>query len=251
MFDKINIGAGRFYKTGWTNIDHASGHYHKNKIDIDIDFLGDYKFPISDNMIKAAYCSHVVEHLPESAVERMFDETFRVLDQGGIFRITCPDARAAFDALKCGNDEFFNIYDASICFNYQEPMQRYHLIKPLSEATTYQKFLYFLAPQRCVHVDVPCLKFKDGYLRMLLETTDMIEFLNIITADVDNAIRVLNPWMHISWWTIQRLKSYLWAAGFRKIYQSDPGLSQFDEMRDFNYFDCALPKISLYIEAVK
>ena len=251
MAKRINIGAGKFRKDGWTNIDHASSHYYKNKIDVDIDLLSEFYFPIQNGFVLAAYSSHVIEHLPDSAVQKMIAETFRVLAPGGIFRITCPDARAAFDALVCGNDEFFDIYDSSPCFNTDIPGGRYHLTKPLSEASIYQKFLYFLAPQRCIHVDVPCEKISDNQLRNMIQNSDMDMVLNYIISDINENIKIKNPWMHISWWTIEKLKYCLRWAGFEIIYQSQPGLSECQEMRDLYYFDCALPKLSLYIEAVK
>src|SRR4030043_1811386 len=127
MAKRINIGAGKFRKDGWTNIDHASSHYYKNKIDVDIDLLSEFYFPIQNGSVLAAYGSHVIEHLPDSAVQKMIAETFRVLAPGGIFRITCPDARAAFDALVCGNEEFFNIYNSSPCFLYETFLKKYHL----------------------------------------------------------------------------------------------------------------------------
>lgn len=250
MIDKINIGAGKFRNFGWINIDHASGHYHKNQIDFDIDLLSEFVFPFAPDSIQAAYCSHVVEHLPESAVMRIIEQTFKVMAPGGVFRITCPDARAALDALRCGNEEFFNIYDSSVCFNDAEPMQRYYLNSPLRDASIYQKFLYFLAPQRCIHVDVPCGKITDEELKELLNYHDIV-ILDKITGEVNEEVRLENPWMHISWWTVKKLKSYFERAGFSSVYQSEPGLSHCEEMRDLHHFDWALPKLSLYVEAVK
>jgi hypothetical protein len=252
VIDKINIGAGKFRKDGWTNIDHSSTHYIKNGIDIDIDLLGNYSFPVKDNMIRMAYSSHVVEHLSEDAVKKMISETFRVLAPNGFFRITCPDAREALDALICGNDEFFSIYDSSVCFNNQESMKRYYLTTPLSMASIYQKFLYFIAPQRCIHVNVPCEKITDDKLQSMIKNHySQCDILNYVTSEINEEVRSNNPWMHITWWTIEKLKAALYDAGFRIIYQSFPGLSECKEMRNLNHFDWALPKLSLYIEAVK
>lgn len=250
MIDKINIGAGKFRKDGWTNIDHMSDHYHKNRIDFDIDLLTDFVFPFELESISAAYCSHVVEHLPVASVARMLEQIYHVMVPGGIFRITCPDARAAFDALKAGNEEFFNIYNSSVCFNENDPMQRYHLTGPLRDASIYQKFLYFLAPQRCMLVDVPCRKVSDEEMKSVV-CYYYTRALDDITGQIDDSVRANNPWMHVSWWSIDKLGTYLSAAGFKTFYQSEPGLSQCKEMRDLHYFDWALPRLSLYIEAVK
>lgn len=248
----INIGAGRFRLDGWANIDHQSDHYKKNNIDHDIDLLGYYALPFSSDTVKAVYSSHVIEHLDDNSVIRMIKESYRVLSRGGFLRITCPDARGAIDALIVGNEEFFNIYDSSICFNSIDFMERYHLSIPLSKATIYQKFLYFICPQRCIHVRVDCEKITDRDLISIITSgKDDIDIFNSIIGDIDNDIRVLNPWMHISWWTIKKLSSIIMDAGFSMVYQSQPGISMFEGMRDLHHFDWSLPKLSLYIEAVK
>lgn len=250
MIDKINIGAGKFRLAGWTNIDHASGHYSKNEIDIDIDLLGDYAFPIKTGTVSAAYTSHVVEHLTEAAVRKMMSETYRVLKPKGIFRITCPDSRNAIDALRIGNEEFFAIYDLIDCFNNAAIEKRYHMLKPMKDVSIYQKFIHLISPMRCENINVPCRHISDAEIIGMLDRTDE-EILDFITADPDEAIRSRDPWMHISWWSIKKLSEYLKAAGFKTVYQSFPFYSEFLEMRNRRHFDWSLPKISLYIEAVK
>lgn len=250
MTDKINIGAGKFRLAGWTNIDHASGHYCKNHIDIDIDLLGDYRFPIKNGSVKVAYTSHVIEHLPEKAVLKMFSEAYRIMAPGGIFRITCPDARAAWESLLIGNNEFFRIYDIAEVFNDQRFENKYSRTKALRDATVGQKFIYFLAPQRCIHIDVPVKKVTDEELALLMERP-MGEALDEITSVMDEGIRDKNPWIHVSWWSVDKVSQYLRAAGFKNVYQSCPFYSASKLMRDQKYFDWALPKLSLYVEAVK
>lgn len=250
MTNKINIGAGKFNLEGWTNIDHRSGHYSKNRIDVDIDLMSDYKFPYSDGSVECAYTSHVIEHLPDGDVARMFHETYRVLSPGGIFRITCPDAQAAWNALLSNNREWFNIYDIAPVFNSRSFEKKYSRTKALKDATLNQKFVYFLAPMRCVHINVKCPKVTDAELDEL-KKKPMEEALDSIVSVMDDNIRAVNPWMHISWWSVDKVSRLLRDSGFKTIYQSEPFWSERDEMRSRRHFDNALPKISLYVEAVK
>jgi len=250
MTIKINIGAGKFNLAGWTNIDHRSGHYCKNRIDVDIDLMSDYRFPYKDGAVECAYTSHVIEHLPEPDVEKMFRETYRVLSRGGIFRVTCPDARAGWSALINGDNEFFKIYDIAGVFNSPAFEKKYSRTKALKDATIGQKFIYFLAPARCVHINVPVSKVTDADLEDL-KALPMGEALDHITDVMDDKIRAANPWMHVSWWSVDKVSQYLRAAGFKNVYQSCPFYSASKLMRDQKYFDWALPKLSLYVEAVK
>jgi hypothetical protein len=247
---KINIGAGKFNLAGWTNIDHKSDHYSRNRVDVDIDLMGKYRFPYKDDSVQCAYTSHVIEHLPEHDVSRMFGETYRVLSRGGIFRITCPDARAGWVSFLANDNEFFRIYDIAEVFNSPAFAKKYSRTMALRDATLGQKFVYFLAPARCEHINVPVTKVTDYELEKL-KSLPMGEALDYITSVMNENVRVANPWMHISWWSVDKVSQFLHAAGFRKIYQSVPFWSECLEMRSRRHFDYALPKLSLYVEAVK
>ena len=150
---KINIGAGKFRKKGWTNIDHRSGHYCVNPIDIDIDFFNQFRFPFESGDVDLAYMSHVTEHLTDDAAQRVFNDAFRVMKSGGVFRITCPDADSAFDALVAGRRDFFRVYDENVIFNDPAWALKYKLICPLKHQDIEQLFLYLICTQRCGAVD--------------------------------------------------------------------------------------------------
>ncbi len=81
-------------------------------IDIDgADFNYDIRehqpFPFADNSIKLIYSSHMVEHLPEETCEYFFKEAYRLLDNGGLFRLEAPDAERLVEEYKKGNEAFF------------------------------------------------------------------------------------------------------------------------------------------------
>lgn len=249
MTKNINIGAGRFRKDGWINIDHASAHYHKNVIDIDCDFLDFNGFAVDG--VDNAYCSHVVEHLPDNAVASIFCETHRVLKKGGFCRITCPDAGSAITALRLGAEDFFSIYRDSPNFNSRESMKKYGLITPLGKSSIYQRFMWFLCPRKCVCCDINSAKFEDEVIKHILAKNSDEDALDIFTDNTDFFGRENFPWMHINWFTHDKLIRMLRACGFSNVYRSGYGMSFSPEMRDTEYFDNSLPEISLYVEAVK
>lgn len=49
------------------------------------------KFPYKDGVSEAVFCSHMLEHLDPNQAKRMFEEVFRILQPGGVFRVAVPD----------------------------------------------------------------------------------------------------------------------------------------------------------------
>jgi len=250
---KINIGAGKFKKPGWVRIDHGSGHYkHYGKFqDVDIDFMKSQRFPMEDDSVDVAYCSHVFEHLPDEVIKKIIQDTFRVLKPGGIFRITCPDAIAGTNAMLNNDNSFFSLYDEYAVFNEDRFKKKYSRTIPLKDASIYQKYMYMVMSPKCIHIDVPCEKFTDEQIVSLFDSMPMGSALDVICKPIDPEIHQKNPWMHISWWSIGKITSILKAAGFSEAGGSDYGQSRCEEMRDTEHFDKVFPHFSLYVEAVK
>lgn len=89
---KINIGAGKWRKDGWLNMDCRSPHYDKegHSTDIEYDLTSGKPFPFKDNSIEMFYCSMVFEHLPNKDVQHALDECFRCLNDKGEFLVAVP-----------------------------------------------------------------------------------------------------------------------------------------------------------------
>ena len=104
-----NIGAGSFFHPYWTNIDYVSNWYkgiQKNVIHHDL--MSCEPLPIETNQAKIIYTSHTIEHISDDAVRVLFAEAYRVLENGGVFRITTgPDAETDYRALINGDEDWF------------------------------------------------------------------------------------------------------------------------------------------------
>jgi SAM-dependent methyltransferase len=102
----IQFGCGLSCPEGWANFDssprlrierlpivghilRASGNalFPKNVMFGDI-VLG---LPVAKQSARGAFCSHVLEHIDRSSVSRALENTFRVLQPGGVFRLVVPD----------------------------------------------------------------------------------------------------------------------------------------------------------------
>lgn len=65
--------------------------YFPNSHNIDHDVTA--PLPIPDNSIAIYQSEDVFEHVPEDTLVAMFDEIYRVLEPGGLFRLSLPDYR--------------------------------------------------------------------------------------------------------------------------------------------------------------
>jgi SAM-dependent methyltransferase len=74
--------------------------------DFDLELEPNSRLPFADASQSAVYSCHVVEHLDDQTVGRMFDECFRILKPGGRIRVETPDAERIMAAYR-GRDEAF------------------------------------------------------------------------------------------------------------------------------------------------
>ena len=73
----LDIGCGRNKKEGYMGIDIAK--------DSSADILASVVImPIRNNIISEISCRHLVEHLYPEEAQRLFDEIYRVLKEGGV-----------------------------------------------------------------------------------------------------------------------------------------------------------------------
>ncbi len=77
----------------------------------DADFSHDFKtlapLPFHEESMELVYTSHMIEHLPENSCQHFFNESYRLLKQGGVLRIEAPDAEKIILEYKRNNDDFF------------------------------------------------------------------------------------------------------------------------------------------------
>ena len=81
---RLQIGSGPVSLDGWLNSDLISG-------DIYLDVTR--KLPLPDRSIRYAFGEHVIEHISQRQAERLLRELHRVLQPGGILRLTTPDMK--------------------------------------------------------------------------------------------------------------------------------------------------------------
>jgi predicted SAM-dependent methyltransferase len=81
----INFGAGWRPIEGWVNVDIAAAP----GIDIVLDVTAELPFPTAS--ADAILAEHLIEHLPREDALRFLTECHRVLEPGGVLRLSTPD----------------------------------------------------------------------------------------------------------------------------------------------------------------
>lgn len=97
---KLHLGCGARIVPGWLNADKFTW-----RSDI---FLDAYRrFPFPDASFRMIYSEHLLEHLRIDRVERFLREVHRVLEDGGLFRMSCPDLELFASRYVAGDRQFF------------------------------------------------------------------------------------------------------------------------------------------------
>jgi len=240
----LNLGAGKFYHKYWTNIDMGSEQYKPvQKHDfINMNFEDKQPLPFDDNTIEIVYTSNMIEHLTDDAVAFLFDEVYRLLKQGGFFRITCPDGLLYYRAMALGNTEFYKRVQASKTISDLEALFVGYLKSELAYYNDCYNGCFGFDNAR----DVTLQYIREYVAAHGLEGKDMCEKLNNIQTN-DTILAHKNIWWH------ERLFEWLQTAGFNKqnIHVSGYGQSCNPILHDIMYFDRTAPFHSLYVEAIK
>lgn len=227
-----NVGAGSFYHQYWTNVDYESDWYrnrHKHPF-IKYDLTSAEPLPIKTGSAEIIYTSHTMEHIPDDAAARFFQEAHRVLVAGGVLRLTMPDFDRARTAYRHGDNYWFLSWGCS--------------------STLPQNFLHTFAGQLAsMSPTKNRRKFDDQEIVAMFSQGESEDLLNHLTSLC--AFNPDSPSDHINWWNQDKAERFLRAAGFSKVYRSAYAQSVALPLRDVRFFDNTFPHISMYIEAIR
>lgn len=231
----LNVGAGRFRHSHWTNLDLKESDLSVDWIgdDINHDLLSNIKIPLEDNSLDAIYSSHVMEHLPQNSVNCFFKDAKRMLRPGGIMRISVPDTDLAINAFLRDDKRFFEEFYSERC----------------DDISMSNLLVRYVATQA---VDK---KFSNNSLNKIdklnnMEYQEILNFLSELCLECDIEHQSKNFQNHVNWFNESKLISVFKDAGFQKIHKSGFGQSYYPRFRDTRYFDKTLSHACLYVEGV-
>lgn len=244
-----NFGAGSFSHPFWTNLDKSHEfyeHLQAKEGHIEFDFFSMEKLPIENDSAEALYTSHAIEHIPDPQVEFLFQEAFRILKPGQIFRVTCPDIDLDYRAYQNKDLDFF--YFRFSPFKNGNPTYD----QSVPEMTMEQAFLWHIAANTCEHhVDGVENRISDTEFKEIIANNSKNDALDIITGRASVEKQKKYSFNHVNWFTFEKLEKMLKKVGFKQVHREAFGQSQCPVLRDTKLFDKTHPKLSLYVEAVK
>lgn len=238
-YKKLNLGVSNTISLlGWETVDIKDAHHI-------VDFRKD-KLPFSDNSCALIYSSHLIEHLTDEILIKLFSEIYRVLKKGGIFRVACPDMDLVIDAVINDNLDFF----------FQNPRTRMFLIKGVNSGTLSKESL--LIHNNLIRVFASYADTGEGPLvdRAIVEENikklNKYDFAKWCVSLLDkHRMRDDQPWGHVNAFDYDKLRNMLEPIGFRSIKKSSFRRSGVKEI-NMKELDLERHKwFSLYVEAKK
>ena len=237
----LNIGAGTFNHKYWTNVDYESEQYAKIQNDfVELNLIEKPRFPFDDNSIEIIYSSHTIEHIDDESVKNMLKESFRILKDDGILRITCPDAGLLLNSIKNKVDSFWN-------WRHEWFTKRFD-IKP-SEIELEDFLVREISTARCRFFENVIYPLHPEQIKEKMNDLDDDDFLQWMVEK--NSFNQNTPQYHINYWTYEKIIKMCFEAGFTDVYRSGFGQSLSTPMKNTKIFDNTHPIMSLYLEARK
>ncbi len=222
---RLNIGAGRWYRPRWENIDLYVDEFYA---DYRIDLREKKPLPLPTECASMIFASHVLEHVSDDVCIFILKECRRLLKPGGTVRVVVPDMDKAFEAYNSNNIDFFLKGCPSCSADTTEGAI-------VNFFASYRKGCYSGGP--VVEPDV---------VRNKIEQLDRYEFVKWCVEQIpDDA-----PYKaHVNGYDFPKLRLLFEQAGFEKVERSSYRKSAVGALRH-RAFD-NYPIISLYVEAYK
>lgn len=247
----LNIGAGSFKRSGWTNLDFENPHYGWDKDSfIQYDITEMKPLPFESGSVKAVYISHVVEHLKDQHVRALFSEIRRVLKRRGVFRLAVPNADIYYMCMRTGETASLMWRNRFFRKHGWEDMSllrpAHYLVREvctargefLSLPSEFRRFESNADNPKYIPVEIVEKKFAS------LKRDKFFEFLcRDLQFDPSHAGD------HINWWNFDKVKRFLEKARFGFVMPSSCLASSFAPMKEWPHFDSTRPMMSLYVEA--
>lgn len=247
LFYNISAGAYKGFGGGinhpcWTNIDvnrpwkkdlffPGAKEFDPEK-DIAHDLLSMKSLPVKTATAALVHSRFTVDRLTDEAAQFFFDEVYRILKKGGVFRLVSTNLDLDYRAYIRNDKSFF-----------------FWLGKKISIE---QAFLTHVVTQMSVNYhDSTTENITDGQLQYLFKTMPYEEALNYCTSKCSIEVHKKNRYDHLNWWNWRKYKKMLDKAGFATIYLSAPEQSLAPVMRNERFFDNEHLKVMMYVEGVK
>jgi SAM-dependent methyltransferase len=254
-----NIGAGGHLSFGgdlnhpcWTNVDLDKPWPGAREFNRDVDIAHDLfslePLPIESGSAELLFSRFAVEHITDEAAQVLFDEAFRILKKGGLFRITVPNTESDYRAYVARDLSYFSWRETFSIKAIQEHL-RYKI--PLNKASIHQVFLaHFATNASTIHCDGAPNPISDEELQLIVSSMPFADALNRCTSRCSVEKQRLYPQNHINWWSHHKFDRMLHKAGFRNVYVVGHHQSVSPVFR-LRGFDDLWSEVAMHVEAAR
>lgn len=243
---------GMFDHPFWTNIDldkpWPGGREFNPETDVAHDLLSLQPIPLETGSAELVYSRFSVEHVNDEAAQIMFNEIFRALKKGGVFRVVSPNIDLDYRAYLRGDLSYFIWREMFSTKSIQEHL-RYKI--PLNQASIHQVFLsHFASNVSTIHNDGASERISDEQFQELLRTMPFEDALDYCASRCSIEKQRIYPQNHINWWNQQKFERMLRKAGFKNVYTTCPHQSVSPAMRRRG-FDDLWNEVAIYMETIR
>jgi len=242
----LNVGSGGVNIPGFINLDLESKWYeksHKKSPFIKYNIITD-NIPYGDEEVDNIYISHVIEHLEDDHILKLFKECLRVLKKNGVLRIITPDARFIYEVSVFKND--FWIW-----------LQEWFVNRGVAEqkVTSMDYYIREISTGKIRHLETDVKKRMElENIHTQIQQQSFEETISLLSKgdhfDID---KVGN---HINWWTFEKVKLFLERASsdqkvssYKIIHSKYQG--SISSIMTGPDIDNKHPQYSLYVEFTK
>ncbi|QPB18738.1 methyltransferase domain-containing protein [Rhizobium sp. 007] len=249
----LNIGPGSFRHPYWRTADKKYGGQawtearrgvQQAPVDYYWDVYSGEPLPERDKFFSVIYTSHVIEHLFPQDTRLLFSEAKRVLKEGGIIRVVCPDAALMVRAYQDEDWAYFLHY---LDVKSSRLSKSIHSLSAIELREISAQFLIDWV-SLIVHPDNPTRLAKAECPAFLTRYDNIYQALDAACALSDRETNK-TAGAHVNWFTFEKLESILKEAGFTDIRRSGYLQSTAPILRDSLHFDRTDPEMSLFVEA--
>lgn len=236
----LNIGAGNYVINGFRSLDVYTPHYYRSRkafdaARVEYDMRRD-AIPFASGSVDNIYINHVIEHVETEHVERFFADAHRVLRQGGVLRVGCPDA----EFIHCISS-FPNGY-----WSWRRSWFAKNTTQDPDDISQFDAMISMLATRRMRGFNdaVTSLEISEEDVRGM-HYSELMEHLRD-GLDFDEN----RPGEHINNWDFSRLQNLASRTGFTHVIPSKPHGSISTQMQGLA-FDANHNHMSLYVDIVR
>lgn len=227
---KIVLGG---YINGWKSFDSSLGTYlDENTV-----------FEFKNNSVECIYTSHMIEHMPDNAVQNIINESHRMLESGGVLRICAPDALYYINSYKTDQNAFFkDEYGVGTGRNYKEEIAQFSNDPEVLLAHN------LLCSMFCAYCDVP--QYGHTFDKKIAEQKVKEGVEELIEWCVSHFDK--NRIGHCNGFYAEKVMKMMLKAGFEKTFDMQYRQSHFKEIEKNEDIDLLIRRDnSFYAEGVK